>query len=94
MTDDTKTVVEPVASKALVHDNELAAIRDSRERDVPVFKTSHKTTGDSLWIVAVSDHQAKLAMVDYLWPLEKMSKRDRDEQYTRLLEKQLSQAAG
>lgn len=93
---ETKAVAtgDLVGSRAVVHENELAALKDSRERDLPVFKTACKTNGDSRWVVAVSDHQAKLALLDYLWPMEKLTKRERDEQYTRLLEKQLSQAAG
>lgn len=71
---------------AVVHDSELAAIKDSRQRDLPVFKASYNTKGESLWIVAVSDHQAKMAMLDRVWPMEKYTKRERDERYTRLLE--------
>jgi hypothetical protein len=42
-------------------------------------------------VVAVSDHQAKLAMVELLWPMVKLPKRYRDDQYTRLLEQHVAQ---
>lgn len=69
---------------AVVHDDELAALKDSRKRDMPVFAM----TGDKpFWVVAASDHQAKLALVDRIYPLSKLAKRDRDARYTELLEK-------
>lgn len=77
---------------AKVHDNELDAIKDSRGRDLPLYVAS---SGDKqLWIVAVSDHQAELALVDYIWPLFKINKRIRDERYTTLLEEAWQNAQG
>jgi hypothetical protein len=76
---------------AVVYDSELAAMKDSRQRDMPVFKASYNTKGESCWIVAVSDHQAKMAMIDRVWPMEKYTKRERDERYTRLLELECEQ---
>jgi len=70
---------------AVVHQDELAAIKDGRDRDLPIFVSSDGQ--EYMWIVAVSDHQAKLAMVDYIWPMRKLTKRARDERYTKLLEK-------
>lgn len=77
---------------AVVHDDELAAIKDSRQRDLPLFSlirpfaVSAEEEKQPLWIVAVSEHQANLALVDYLFPIEKCAKKDRDERYTELLE--------
>lgn len=69
---------------AVVHDNELAAMKDSRKRDLPVFASKGSTA--NLWVVATSEHQAKLAMVARVWPMDKLSKNKRDERYTDLLE--------
>lgn len=69
---------------AVVHDDELAAIKDSRKRDLPLFTA--KSEDKTLWVVAPSEHQAKLAMVDRIWPLTKATKRSRDDRYTTLLE--------
>lgn len=70
--------------KAVVHEEELAAIKDSRKRDLPLFAVTKDDC--NMWIVAVSDHQAKLALIDRLWPMEKCSKKDRDYRYLHLLE--------
>ena len=51
--------------KAVVHDDELAAIKDSRKRELSVFKATSKES--TVWIVAVSDHQAKLAFASGRW---------------------------
>lgn len=76
---------------ALVHSDELDAIKDSRKRGMPLFKAN----GDSktLWIVAASEHQARLAMVDRIWPMGKVAKRDRDDRYTKLLEQVVADTA-
>ena len=78
--------------QAVVHENEFAALKDAREAKLQVFKIASNTNGDSKWVVAVSEHQAKLAMVEFLWPMVKLPKRYRDDQYTRLLEQQVAQA--
>ena len=70
--------------KAIVHDDELAAIKDARTRDMLLFTAASEQA--TVWIVAVSDHQAKLAMVDRVWPMEKRTKRERDSRYLDLLE--------
>lgn len=75
---------------AIVHDDELSAIKDSRQRDMPVFQVATKTNGESRWVVATTEHQAQLAMVEHLWPMEKLTKRQRDERYLQLLEDQIS----
>lgn len=103
--------------KAVVHDDELAAIKDSRKRDMLLFRSVnsdecmrwnllldvyklavedtdlHKrieraidTGCDTVWIVAVSEHQAKLALVDHIWPMDKLTKRDCETRYIELLE--------
>jgi len=75
-------------NKAVVHEEEVAAIRDSRKRDLPLFKATIEgcDSWGFLWIVAVSEHQAKLALIDRVWPMEKCSKKDRDYRYLHLLE--------
>lgn len=78
---------------AKVHENELDAIKDSRGRDLPLYSTSN-FSDRSLWIVAVSEHQAQLALTAYVWPLTKLNKRFRDERYTMLLEKVWHDAQG
>lgn len=78
--------------RAVVHEDELAAIKDSRDRDMPIFASKSKCENVHIWIVAVSDHQAKLAMLDHVWPLVKHTKRSRDERYTELLEREYASA--
>lgn len=70
--------------KAVVHVDELSAIKDARKRDMLLFSATCEEK--VLYVVAVSDHQARLAMVDRIWPMEKCSKRDRDSRYLDLLE--------
>ena len=76
--------------KAVVHENELEAMKDSRKRDLPVFAMGGEKP---FWIVAVSDHQARLALVDNIWPLVKQTKKERDERYTELLEEAMKAMA-
>lgn len=90
---------DAVGRNAVVYEDELAALKDSRERDMPVFEVeeprrnmlegSIRVVGP--WVVATSDHQAKLAMVDWVFPMSKLTKRQRDERYTVLLERQVAQ---
>ena len=77
--------------EAVVHENEFAALKEAREAELQVFKVASNTSGGSKWVVAVSEHQAKLAMVEFLWPMVKLPKRYRDDQYTRLLEQRVAQ---
>jgi hypothetical protein len=83
---ETPVVVDVAADakKAVVHDDEVAAIKDSRKRDLPLFAVTKDDC--KMWIVAVSDHQAKLAIIDRVYPMEKVSKKDRDYRYLHLLE--------
>lgn len=78
--------------RAVVHEDELAAIKDSRDRDMPIFSSKSKCGNLHIWIVAVSDHQAKMAMLDNVWPMVKHTKRSRDERYTELLEREYASA--
>lgn len=78
--------------RAVVHEDELAAIKDSRDRDMPIFSSKSKCGNLHIWIVAVSDHQAKMAMLDHVWPMVKHTKRSRDERYTELLEREYASA--
>lgn len=78
--------------RAVVHEDELAAIKDSRNRDMPIFSSKSKCGNLHIWIVAVSDHQAKMAMLDHVWPMVKHTKRSRDERYTELLEREYASA--
>jgi hypothetical protein len=75
-----------VGRNAVVHEDELAALKDSRERGMPVFLADRGKSHVGPWVVAASDHQAKLAMVDWVYPMTKLTKRQRDERYTDLLE--------
>lgn len=78
--------------RAVVHEDELAAIKDSRDRDMPIFSSKSECGNVHIWIVAISDHQAKLAMLDHVWPMVKHTKRSRDERYTELLEREYASA--
>lgn len=113
------TVVEDVAAEAkasVMHENEVAAIKDSRTRNLPLFRVVneecelwnllnevagvidvhtelYQRVSSTLfhgrifgWVVAVSEHQAKMAFVDRAYPMEKVSKKDRDCRYLHLLE--------
>ena len=42
---------------ASVHEDELSAIRDSRDRDMPIFSTNDGNI--TRWIVAVSEHNQR-----------------------------------
>lgn len=119
VSEEQAVVVEDVAAdarKAVVYDDEIAAIKDSRKRDLPLFAVKkqhcevwnllHDAAGflgtdtelyqrvsdaldsgnDAMWVVAVSEHQAKLAILDRAYPMEKTSKKDRNYRYLHLLE--------
>ncbi len=81
---------DAVGRNAVVHEDELAALKDSRERDMPVFLADRGKSHVGPWVVATSDHQAKLAMVDWVYPMSKLTKRQRDERYTVLLENKIT----
>lgn len=70
--------------KAVVHNEELTAIKDSRKRDMLLFAVTRDDC--DMWVVAVSEHQAKLALLDRVYPMEKCSKKDRDYRLLHLLE--------
>jgi hypothetical protein len=105
------------AKRSVVYTDEVAAIKDSRKRDLPLFIATdnkesilwdllHDAAGNldtstelyqkvtraldagckSFWIVAISEHQAKLAIIDRAYPMEKVAKKDRDSRYLDLLE--------
>ncbi len=76
--------------KAVVHENELAAIKDSRKRDLLLFAVTKDDC--DMWVVANSEHQAKLALIDRIYPLEKCSKKDRDYRLLHLLESAVDKA--
>jgi hypothetical protein len=71
--------------QAVVFDDELAAIRESRSKGMLLFHAAKDGYGP--WVVATSEHQAKLAMVDYIWPLKKISKRERDNRQLEIMSK-------
>lgn len=59
--------------------------------DVSLYKrvlvaSADLTSACALWIVAVSEHQARMALIDRVYPMEKFSKKDRDCRYVHLLE--------
>lgn len=70
--------------RATVFDSELAAIKACRESDQQIFEANGPE--GVLWVVGVSKHQARLALVDRIWPLTKKSRRERDARYMSLLE--------
>lgn len=75
--------------EARVFESEIDAIRESRSSDRTLFKYG---SGDKvIWVVAVSEYQAQLALVNKLGPLTKINKRDRDWRWPQLLEEQLLQ---
>jgi len=81
--------------KAVVHEDEIAAMRDSRVRDLPLFampvEAETKQPDDTLlWVVAVSEHQALAALVKYVYPIRKLSKKERDDRYIVLLDKAMT----
>lgn len=69
---------------AVVFDKELDAIKNSRDRELPLFSATNENK--QVWIVAVSEHQAQLALVNYIWPMFKLTKKFRDIRYMKLLE--------
>lgn len=71
----------------VVYEDELEALRDSRKRDMPVFamRGDYGNVG-KLWVVAVSELQALTALTYRIFPVVKLSKRERDLRYTELLE--------
>jgi len=69
---------------ALVFENELSALKDSRKRGMNVFLANNGE--QTLWVIATTEHQAKMALIDRIWPLVKQSKRDREQRFTILLE--------
>lgn len=75
---------------AVVFVEELPAIKDSRDRDLSIFFAKRNDGGDVAWVVAATEHQAKMALIDYVWPMTKYTKKERDERYTRLLEIEVS----
>ena len=77
--------------KAVVHEEELSAIKDSRKRDLLLFAVTKDDC--SMWVVAVSEHQAKLALIDRVYPMEKTNKKDRDYRLLHLLESAANDAA-
>ena len=77
--------------KAVVHEEELAAFKDSRKRDLLLFEVV-KNEDYVMWVVAVSEHQAKLALVERVYPMEKCSKKDRDYRLLHLLESAVDKA--
>ena len=76
--------------KAVVHDEELSAIKDSRKRDMLLFAVTRDDC--NMWVVAVSEHQAKLALLDRVYPMKKCSKKGRDLRYLDLLESSADKA--
>lgn len=70
--------------KAAVYDSELEAIKASRDLGMSLYEAT--SSDETVWVVATSEHQAKLALLDRVWPMSKKTKRDRDSRYLVLLE--------
>ena len=79
---------------AMVHDDEMAAIKDSRQRELPLFAMPDMPSfvaATQLWVVAVSEHQARLALSELIYPLHKRTKKECDARYISLLEQAMSE---
>ena len=72
-----------------VFSDKLAALRYNREQSGQFFEaTVPYKEPKELYIVAVSEHRAQIALVDYLMDVNKWSKKKQDEQYIAALEEE------
>jgi ATP-dependent exoDNAse (exonuclease V) alpha subunit len=76
--------------QAVVFESEMAAIKYSRTHDVKLFATENSVDGAKRWVCASSDHQARLAMAEHIWPINKVNKRERDSRYLFLLDEAIA----
>lgn len=75
-----------------VFTDKLEALRHFRGSAGKFFETSGvvEETRKPLYVVAVSEHQAKLALVEYLMPLKKWDRKEMDRQYIAALEDEMA----
>lgn len=66
----------------------LAALRYNREQSGQFFEATvpYKDEPKTLYIVAVSEHRAQIALVEHLMGLTKWTKKKQDEEYIAALE--------
>lgn len=76
---------------ASVFECEFAALREASNRNAAVFTA----TGESktVWIVAGTEHQARISLSEYIWPIQKMTKRERIARHLELCVDLLDKAA-
>lgn len=75
-----------------VFTDKLEALRHARGSAGKFFETSHVTHEQEkqpLYVVAASEHQAKLLLVEYLMPLAKWDRKKVNEQYIVALEDEM-----
>lgn len=77
-----------------VFTEKLDALRYSREQSGQFFEATvpYGKGPESVYIVAVSEHRAKLALVGYLMGLKKWPKKKQDEEYIAALEAEAEKA--
>lgn len=81
-------------AEAKVFTDKLEALRYNREQSVQFFEATvpYKDEPKKLYVVAISEHSAQLALVAYLMGVTKWPKRKQDEQYIEALEAEAAKA--
>jgi len=71
-----------------VFTDKLEALRYNREHSGQFFEAivPYKDEPETLYVVAVSEHRAQLALVAYLMDVTKWTKKKQDEEYIEALE--------
>lgn len=80
--------------KGQVFTDKLEAFRHARSAAGKFFETSGVVDTDKqpLYVVAVSEHQAKLSLVEFLMPLVKWDRKKVNEQYIVALEGEMDKS--
>lgn len=79
-------------TEAKVFTDKLAALRYVRGTTSKFYETwcvldeATETKNKPLYVVAASEHQARLALVDFLMPLKKWNAKQQDREYIAALE--------
>lgn len=78
--------------EAKVFTDKLEALRHVRSSAGKFFETSGvvDTEKQPLYVVAASEHQAKMALVEFLMPLKKWDRKTVDKQYIAALEDEMA----
>lgn len=76
---------------ASVFECEFTALREATKRNAMVFKA----TGESktVWVIASTEHQAKMALAEHIWPMRKVPKREQWPRYMELYVELFDKAA-